>query len=109
MLARFETIQPLIDARCMFVYFCVQREYVDRCKAVTLPHNVVVEIVRGRDFYAASAESWIDIFIGDDGNSAIAQWQLQTPADQVLVAHIFRMYRDSNVAEQRFRACGGDD
>ncbi len=83
-------------------------EDVDRGEAMPLADRMVVEIVRRGDLDAAGAELALDVAVGDDRNLAIAQRQAQGLADQVGVAFVVGMDGDADVAEQGFRAGGGD-
>ena len=75
---------------------------------MTLTDSVVVEIVRWRDFQCAGSELRIGVFVGDDRDVAVAQWQNHLFANEFLIAHIVRMHTDCHIAEQGFGAGGGD-
>ena len=77
--------------------------------AVALPHAIVIEVVRRGDFDAAGAELGVDVFlVGNDGNLATGERQFQQFANHVFVAFIMRVDSHGAVAEQGFRARGGD-
>jgi len=75
---------------------------------VPLADREVVEVVRRGDLDAAGAEGGVDVLVGNDRNVPVAQRQAHGLADQVPVALVVRVHRDGAVAEQGFRARGGD-
>ena len=79
------------------------REDVHHGEVVALADFKVVEVVGGRDLYAAGSEFAIHVFVSDDGNFTVGQGEFQHLADQVLVAFVVRMHGDSLVTEKRFR------
>src|SRR5690606_33230295 len=83
-------------------------EDVDQREVVTFAHFIVVEVVGRGDLHAAGAEFAVNVFVGDDGDQAVDQWQQHMAADQVAVALVFRVHGDGGVAEHGFRAGGGD-
>ncbi len=103
-----ETIQALILLGRMFVDLCIQCEDGDHLQLVTLSHRIVVEVMRRSDFHHAGAEFLVHIFVGDDGDVAVAQRQFHLLADEVFVALVFRMHHHRHVAEHGLGAGGGD-
>ena len=75
---------------------------------MTLADGVVVEIMRRCDFQRARAELGIGVFVGDDRDVAVAQWQNDLFADEFLITHIVGMHTDRHIAEQGFGTRGGD-
>ncbi len=108
-LARGEAIHAAIFFRRVVVDLRVERQDHARRELVARADLPVVEIVRRRDLDRAGAEFAIDVFIGDDRNLAAGQWQRQHLADQRLIALVFRMHRDGDVAEHRLRTRRRDD
>ena len=86
----------------------VQREDHDHGQIVAQRAGVVVEVVRASDLDAAGAEFGVDEIVGDDGDVAVAQRQLDQLADQVLVARVFRMHAERAVGQHGLGARGGD-
>src|SRR5271170_6549063 len=70
---------------------------------------VVVEIMRGRNFDATAAERRVDVGVPDDGNVSARERQVHPAADQMPIALILGMNRDSRIAEHGFRSRGRDD
>ena len=75
---------------------------------MTLPNCIVIEVMRWSHFHNASTKIQINIFIGNDGNLTVAQRKVDRLANQMLIALIFRIDHDSNVAQQGFWAGGCD-
>ena len=76
---------------------------------MALADGVVVEIVCRGHLHHARAERAVDVVVGDDWNLASGQRQQHGFADQTGVARIVRVHHHRDVAEQGFRAGGGDD
>ena len=106
--ARFVTVEAAISRRRLVVDARVGRHHVDLGQPVALADGEVVEIVRRGDLDAAGAERRVDVLVRNDRNLPIAQRQANGVADQVPVALVVRVHRHGAVAEQRFRARGGD-
>ncbi len=70
--------------------------------------GVIVEVVRAGDLYAARAEVAFNETIGDDGNLAVAQRQIDGFPDELGIAFIVGMHRQRAVGHHGFRARGGD-
>ena len=66
----------------------------------------VVGIVRRSDFYDAGSKRWIDVLIGDYGNSDVRDGNQDISSDQSLPALVVRMHCKRNVAKHRFRPRG---
>ncbi len=94
--------------RCVFVDLRVQREDGDHFQLVALAHGIVVEVMRGRDLHHAGAEFLVHVFVGDDGDGAVAQRQRDLLADEVLVALVLGMHHHRHVAQHGLGAGGGD-
>ncbi len=82
-------------------------EHVDLLQVVALAHGVVVRVVRGRGLHAAGAELGINIVVGEDGDLAADDGQVDGLAHQVLVALVLRAYGNAGVAQHGFGARGG--
>ncbi len=107
-LARGVAVEPLIRGRAVFVDAGVVGEDGDQRNVVAQRAGVVVEVVRAGDFHAARAEIALDEAIGDDGNLAVAQRQIDILADELGVAFIFWMHRQRAVGHHGFGPGGGD-
>jgi len=107
--AGLEAIQAAIFVGAVVVDFGIGGEDIEQRQLVALADRVVVEIVRRRDLDAAGAEGRIDVFVGNDGNRAARQRQGYMQADQILVALVVGMHGNGGIAQQGFRAGGGDD
>ncbi|CCK17248.1 hypothetical protein BN136_3258 [Cronobacter universalis NCTC 9529] len=75
---------------------------------MTTTDFIVVEVVRRGDFHAASAFFHIGVFVADDRDAAVNQRQHDILADQIFITRIFRVYGNAGIAQQGFRAGGGD-
>ena len=72
---------------------------------MTLAYCVVVGVMGWGNFDDASSECFVDVVVCNDGYGFIAQWQLNVLTDEVLVARVFRMHHDGNVAKHGFGSC----
>ena len=75
---------------------------------VPLPDLVIVEVVGRGDLDAAGAEFRIHMLVDDDRDVPSGQGQFDGLADQVGIALVAGRYGHGAVAEQGFRAGGGD-
>ncbi len=66
----------------------------------------IVGVVGRRDFQHAGAEGLVHSIIGRDGDRHAGQWDLHLLALQGLVAAVFRIEDQPDVAEHRFRTRG---
>jgi hypothetical protein len=78
-------------------------------QVVALADLEVVGVVGGRDLHGAGAELRVDVVVGDDGNRAVGQRQLDLPADEVPVALVVGVDGDGRVTEHRLGAGRRDD
>ncbi len=108
LLPRHVAVQALVFGGREFVHLRVQGKHADGGELVALPHLPVVEVVGRGDLHHAGAELPIDIVVGDDGNAAFRHRQAHRLADQVGVTLVGRVHRHGGVAQQGFRAGGGD-
>ena len=72
---------------------------------VALANIVIIEVVRWRDFHAASSKLGINVIVGDNRNSATNDWQDDFLSHKIFIALVIRMNRDGAVTQHRFRAC----
>jgi len=68
-------IQALILFGRMFINLGIERKDGDHFQLVTLPHRIVVKVMRRRDFNHARAEVFVHVFVCNNGNVAFAQRQ----------------------------------
>src|SRR5262249_31655580 len=101
-----EPVEALIGLWSSVSYPGVECENADGRQPVTRGDLIIVEIMRGSDFDAPSAELRVDILVCDDGDGAPGQRQNDALTDQCAIALIARIdcYRD--VAEHRLGARG---
>ena len=85
----------------------VEFQHADHRQLVALAHGVVVLVVCRRDLDHAGAERAVHVVVGDDRDLAADQRQGDGLADQGLVALIFGVDHDGNVAKHGFGAGGG--
>ena len=76
---------------------------------MSLPDFVVVVVMVGGDFDDTGAEVHIDIVVGDDFNGFFYSFNLNCFADILLIAFVFRIDGDGDVAEDGLGAGGGDN
>src|SRR5690606_25344146 len=81
----------------------------DGGQAVPLADLEVVRVVGRGDLDGARAELRVDVVVGDDGDAAAGERQLDLPADQVPVAVVLGVDGDGGVAQHRLGAGGGHD
>ena len=108
LLARVVAVEPLVFGGTEVVHFRVERQHADRHQPVALPHLPVVEVVRRGDLDHAGAEFAVDVLIRDDGDAALGDGQAHLLADEMPVAFVLGVHGNRAVAEQGFRARGGD-
>ena len=92
----------LLEDRCIF------GEYVDQQVVLTLADFVVVEVVGRGNLHTARAFLHIGVLVRHDGDAAAYQRQLDELADQGSIARILRVDGHAGIAQQGFRAGGGD-
>ena len=80
---------------------------VDHHQVVAFAHGVVVEVMGRGDLNAAAAFFRIGVGVGNDGNAAAYQRQVDELAYQVLVTLIVRVHRHGSVTQHGFWAGGG--
>ena len=107
-LARLVAVQALEALGAVLVDVRVEREDGDERQVVALRAGVVVEVVRAGDLQAAGAEIHVDEIVGDDGNVAVAQRQLDPLAHQVPVALVVGVNAQCAVGQHGLGARGGD-
>ena len=74
---------------------------------MALAHFIIIEVMGWRDLDASGPEFRVDIIIGNNGNSALTQRQIDKLSDQMLIACVFRVNRNGSIAKQGFRTrCG---
>ena len=64
---------------------------------MALGAGVVVEVMCARDLDATRAKGGVYEVIGNDGNLAVAQWQIHHLTHQMFVAFVFRVNRERTV------------
>ena len=72
-------------------------------KIVTLANKEVVRIMGWSDFNHTSTKFWVSVFITNDWNRFIDNWQDNIFANQVFVARIFWIDSDSRISKHSFR------
>ena len=107
LLARGEAVHAAIGGRRVVRDLRVQGQDDDLRQFVALAHGVIVHVVRRGDLHAARAEFLVDVFVGDDGDFAVRQGQLEHLAHQRRVALVRRIDGHGHVAQHGFRTGGG--
>ncbi len=74
-----------------------------------LTHRVIIEVVGGSDFDATRAELRINVIIGNNGNDALRQGQVNGLANQVAIPIIVRVHRYRSITQHGFRSRCGDN
>ena len=100
-------IQTAIFFRCIVINGSINGQNIDLFKVVTIANFSIVEIMGWSDFDTTTTKFRIDIVITDDRNFTAHQWQSDGFADQLFIAFIFRMYRNSRITEHGFRTGSG--
>src|SRR5262245_32583449 len=94
----------------IFIDFAIFRHDVDHWQMMSLPHEVVIMVMRGGYFDSASSKGWVHMIIGDDRNMAASQWLEEHLANQMTIALILWVDSDSNISKHCLRArCGKGD
>ncbi len=106
--ARSVAVETCVDGTGFGVHMRGLVHHGDGGQVVTLADCEVVRVVRGGDFDGSGAEIGLDPVVGDDGDFAVRQRQLQHFADEVRVALVERIHGHGDVAEHSLRAGGGD-
>ena len=107
-LARVVAIQPAIRFRRVVAHMRIERHDDDHVEVVPLGHLVIVEVVCAGDLHAAGAELGLDIGIGNNRNTPIAQRQVDETTHQMLVTLVVRMHGQRAIGQHGLRAGGGD-
>ena len=63
----------------------------------------------GRHLHRASAERLVNKVVAEDRDGAVNKRNDDALSDQLRVAWIAWVHRNSGITEQRLRTCGGDD
>ena len=82
---------------------------LDALEIMTLTNFEVVEIVGGGDFHGTGAVRGVGVLVGDYGDDAVGQGEMDEAADEVLVTLVVGIDGDSGVAEDGFGAGSADD
>ena len=56
-------------------HFGFQVEHINQARVVAFADFIVVEVVRRRDFHAAGAKIFFNVFVSNHGDGAAGQWQ----------------------------------
>lgn len=83
-------------------------EDVDQWQVVVFVYFVVVEVVGWGDFYVVGVEFVVDVFVGDDWDVLVDDWQFGELVDQFGVVFVFWVYCDCGVVQQGFWMGSGD-
>ena len=59
----------------------------------------VIGVVRGRDFDDATSERRVDVFVGNDRNPHVRDWNQDLASDQPLESLVVGVNRESHVAK----------
>ena len=81
---------------------------VDLWQVVALSNQEVVWIVGRRDFHDTCTKLRICVFVPNDWDEFISDWKDDIFTDQVLVAWVFWIDRNSNVSKHSFRTSSGN-
>ncbi len=64
--------------------------------------------MRRRNFQCSGSEFFVHILVENDGNLAVDQWHQSLCSFQMGIALVVRMHTDSSIAQNGFRARGGN-
>ena len=107
--ASIKAIKTTITFGHVVVERCVVGQDVVHIEIVSLADLVVIEVVCGRDFYAARAELRVDVVVGNDRDTAPDDRQYDFLPNEVFVAFVFRVHSDGAVTQHCFRSRGRND
>ena len=107
-LAAFVAIHAAVLGRAVFIHVSGLVENAQHFEVVTLADFKVIKVVSRRDLHAARTEILVDIFVGDNGNFAVGERQLEHLAHQVLVAFVVGVNSNGLIAEECFRTGSGN-
>ena len=105
-LARLVAVEAVVLAAVDDAGVLVEDE--DLLEIMAQADLVVVRVVAGRHLDAAGAEIELDVIVGHDGQLTAHERQDRRLADEVLVALVRRVDRDTGVAKHGLRPGGGD-
>ena len=108
-LACCKAIQPAVGLRRGVINRSVVSEDIVHLQTVALADFIVVEVVRRCHLHTAGTEFRIDVVVSDDWYASTHQRQDDLLSNQVPIAVVFRMHRDTTVAEHGFGACCRND
>ncbi len=106
--AGLETVHALIGCRGIVVDCSIIAQNIDQWQFMTLADLVVVIVMGRGNLDATGTKFRIDIVIGNNRNLPVTQGQFHHFANQVFIAFIVRVYRQSGITEHGFRAGGGN-
>ena len=86
-----------------FVHRTVIIHNINLRKIVTLTNKEVVRVMGWSDFNHTSTKFWVSVFITNDWNSFVNDWQNNVLTNQVFVAWVFWIDRNRNVPKHSFR------
>ncbi len=91
-----------------FGHFCLPVQHRKDRQSVALADGIVVGVVAGGDFQRPGAKLAGHIFIGDDRDLASQHRHDDFAPDEFFVALVIGMDRNGGIAQDGFRAGGGD-
>ena len=106
--SRLKAIQTCIFSS-VFIYFSIRSENIDNLQSCPFSHLKIIWIMSRSHLHHPSSKLSIYIFIGNDRDFSIHQWQKHLLPDQMLIPFILRMHRNSRISEHRFRSRGRKD
>ncbi|KAJ0339286.1 hypothetical protein COL154_014228, partial [Colletotrichum chrysophilum] len=90
-------------------YIGIEGEDIDHRQTTTLTDFIVVKVMGRGHFDRTGAFFHISMFIANNRNTAINQWQQNIFTNQILVTWIFRIHRHTGITQHGFGTGGGND
>lgn len=109
LLAAFGSGETGISGSGGFEHETVFTDDGDAGELVAFADFKIVEIVGGGNLHGASAIGRVSVFVGDDGDGAVGEGELELATDEGGVAFVFRINGDRDITKDSFGTGGGDD
>lgn len=98
-----------IEYFCVFVNVVVKGQDVDYWQGVMFFDFIVVKVVCWGDFYVVGVFFYIGMFVVNNWNVVVNQWQNNEFIDKILVVWIFWVYGYVGIVENSFWVGGCDN
>ena len=81
-------------------------EYIDNVQIVAFTHIKIIGVMSRSNFYTTCSKFHIHIIVCKNGNFSIYNGEENRLSNQICVAIIFRIYRNTGISQHGFRAGG---